>query len=103
MGNKVTVLGVDISAVTAREMLAQTVRFMQNERVNTVEVVTKEMLIQCQSNETWREWMQEMDLLIPGDCDIFDVAGITENNILKDVQSRLFPVSYTHLTLPTKA
>ena len=90
MGNKVTVLGVDISAVTAREMLAQTVRFMQNERVNTVEVVTKEMLIQCQSNETWREWMQEMDLLIPGDCDIFDVAGITENNILKDVQSRLF-------------
>lgn len=90
MENKVTVLGVDLSAVSAREMLAQTVRYMQNETVNTVEVVTKEMLIQCQENENWREWMQEMDLLIPGDCDIFDVVGITENNILKDIQNQSY-------------
>lgn len=90
MGKKVTVLGVDLSAVTAREMLAQTVQYMRNETLNTVEVVTKEMLIQCQENESWRQWMQGIDLVIPGDADMFDAVGITESNILKDIQNQTY-------------
>lgn len=90
MEDKFTVLGVDFSVATARELFKRTMEYMQSETLSTVEAVTREMLIQGQEDEKWQESMRQMDMLIPMDCDIFDAVGITEAAMARDVQNRLY-------------
>lgn len=90
MEDKYTVLGVDFFVATARELFRRTIEYMQSETLSTVEAVTEDMLIRGQEDEAWQDWMRQMDLLIPMDCDIFNAAGIVEGGMERDIQNQLY-------------
>ena len=72
MENKIDIFEIDIDALTAKDTLKRIVQFMESETVSTVEIVTLELLVQGQDDPKWREKMQKMDLVLPGEKEILE-------------------------------
>ena len=95
METKMNVLGVEFRIGTVKNLLSGTLEYLYDETVNTVEIITMEMLIQGQDDSEWKNRMQEIDMLIPGDRDIFDAVGIKDSGLIREAQSH----SYLRLIL----
>ena len=100
MENKIDIFEIDIDALTAKDTLKRIVQFMESETVNTVEIVTLELLVQGQDDPMWRERMQKMDLVLPGEKEILEAsekaAGLSERasehngHLIKELEKRVF-------------
>lgn len=90
MEKKLNILEVEIDGITAKAAMKAAVGYMQSETLSTIEIVTMDMLIQGQENPEWRALTKEVDLLLPGDWEIFEVASIDDKTLLKDVTNHVF-------------
>ena len=75
MENKIDIFEIDIDALTAKDTLKRIVQFMESETVNTVEIVTLELLVHGQDDSEWRGVMREMGLGLPGGEEILEGSG----------------------------
>lgn len=90
MEKKLNILDVEIDGITAKTAMKAAVGYMQSETLSTIEIVTMDMLIQGQENPEWRALTKDMDLLLSGDREIFEVASIDDKTLLKDVTNHVF-------------
>lgn len=101
MENRIDIFDIGIDAMTAKDSLKKIVQFMEGGTLNTVEVVTLELLVQGQEDPEWRERMKKMDLVLPGERDILDAsekaAALSEgvpvcldSHLLKELDKRVF-------------
>jgi len=56
---------------------------VHNDMLNTMCVVTRDMLLYAGDHPEYRRALEEMDIHVMGDKDIFTAAGITEEYLLK--------------------
>ena len=49
-----------------------------------------EMLVRGQDDAVWKEQLQKLDLLIPGESDILKAAGADERELVKDLENHTF-------------
>ncbi|HAX52342.1 WecB/TagA/CpsF family glycosyltransferase [Muricomes intestini] len=90
MEEKMNIFDVEIAGFTAKAAMQMAVKYMQSESVNTIEIVTLDMLMQGKDDPAWKEDTKEMDMVLPGEGEILEAAEITDRNLLKDVTNQTF-------------
>lgn len=90
MTEKLKVFDVELDVLNTKEAMNRFIRYMDEEKFSVVEVVTLEMLMQGQNDMQWKEHLKSFDMCLPGDCEIFEAAGVAERGLLRDIDSRLF-------------
>lgn len=90
MEKKINIFDVEIDGFTAKAAMQAAVRYMQSEPINTIEIVTLDMLMQGQDSPEWIEKTKEIDLVLPGEKEILEAAEAEDRNLLKDVSNELF-------------
>ena len=53
MEDKIEVLGIRMDCLTAKETMLQAMQFMENDPVDTIEIMTMDSLMNNQEDETW--------------------------------------------------
>lgn len=90
MKEKVQVLGVELDNCTAKDAMKRVVEYMQEERMNVVEMVTMNTLGRFQQSEEGKEIFETFDIAIPSDRGILQAAGINEERRLREADEFLF-------------
>lgn len=90
MKRDINIFGIELTGLTAKEAMKQVMDFMTGETVSTVEIVTMEMLVRGQDDAVWKEQLQKLDLLIPGESEILKAAGADERELVKDLENHTF-------------
>lgn len=88
--NKIDIFDVKLDVLTAKETMRRVIGFMEGETVNTIEIVALETLMQGQDNPDWKSQMSRMNLVLPGDTEIFEAAGVKNQNSIKDLDKGTF-------------
>lgn len=90
MKDKIEVLDISMDCMTAKETMLKTMQFMENDSVDTIEIVTMDSLMNNQGNEIWREQMKEFKLTLPGEVEILKAADVHDRIKLKETENRVF-------------
>ena len=90
MKRDINIFGIELTGLTAKEAMKQVMDFMTGETVSTVEIVTMEMLVRGQDDAVWKEQLQKLDLLIPGESEILKAVGADERELVKDLENHTF-------------
>lgn len=90
MEKKINIFDVEIDGFTAKAAMQAAVRYMQSEPINTIEIVTLDMLMQGQGSPEWIEKTKEIDLVLPGESEILEAAENVDKNLLRDVTNEMF-------------
>lgn len=88
--NKIDIFDVKLDVLTAKETMRRVIEYMGGETVNTVEIVAMETLMQGQDNPDWKRQMSRMNLVLPGDTEIFKAADVKNQNSIKDLDKGTF-------------
>ncbi len=76
MKKKINIFDVEIDGFTAKAAMQAAVEYMQSESINTIEIVTLDMLMQGQDSPEWIEKTKEIDLILPGEKEILEAAEV---------------------------
>lgn len=90
MNRKINIFGIDITVLTAKEAMKHAIQYLEEETVNTIEMVTLEMLMKEKDDEIWREQVQKFDLLLPGEKALFETSEELEYSLIRDVDNATF-------------
>lgn len=90
MKDKMNILDVGIDCLSAKEAMKAAVGFMEGAPINTIEIVTLDMLMRGQDNPSWKEDTSKLDLMLPGEREILEAAGIEDKNLIRDVENKTF-------------
>lgn len=90
MEKKINIFDIELDELCAKDAMKQVMQYIEGETISTVEVITMEMLIQGQENPEWKEQIQTIDLLLPGNTEILEAAGIAEKRDIKDLENKVF-------------
>lgn len=87
---KINIFGVEIDRFTAKAAMQAAVEYMDSESINTIEIVTLDMLMQGQDSPEWKEKAKEIDMVLPGEKEILEAAKIDDKFLMKDVTNKVF-------------
>ena len=90
MEDKIEVLGIRMDCLTAKETMLQAMRFMEDDPVDTIEIMTMDSLMNNQEDETWTARAKEFKLVLPGEAEILEAAEIHDRVKLKETENRIF-------------
>lgn len=90
MEKKINIFDVEIDGFTAKAAMQAAVEYMQSESINTIEIVTLDMLMQGQDSPEWKEKTKELDMVIPGEKEILEAAEVSDKDLLRDVTNKMF-------------
>lgn len=90
MNRKINIFGIDITVLTAKETMKCAIQYLEGETVNTIEMVTLEMLMKEKDDEIWREQVQKFDLLLPGEKALLETSEEPEYKLVRDVDNATF-------------
>lgn len=72
----------------AMEMVGE---YMQNDLLNTIGIVTMQMLLLADEDEQWKTYLKDLDMSIIGETEILTAAGIEEDGTLyEEVEANEF-------------
>lgn len=90
MKDTINVLDVKLDNKTAKESMQMAIRFLETDTVNTIQVIALSTLMQERENLQWREAVESMDLTLPGENEMLEAAGITDQRRLKEHMAQKF-------------
>ncbi len=91
MNTKINVLGVELDNYRVDDALALVHEYMQNDRLNTIGIVTMQMLMLAGEDEQWKTYMKDLDMSIIGETEILAAAGIEQDGTLyEEVEANEF-------------
>lgn len=90
MKEKMNIFDVEIDGLTAKAAMQAVVQYMESESINTIGIVTLDMLMQGKDDPVWKENTKEIDMVLPGEREILEAAEIQDRNLLRDVANKVF-------------
>lgn len=90
MDDKLCVLDVALDDCSAKESMKTVIDYIETEMLNSVELVTTDMLMLASRTPALRENMESLDLVLPGDRSVLEAAGVTDKRRLQEAQDRTF-------------
>ena len=90
MNEKIQVLDLEIDNLTAKDAMKHVVSYMEADPVSVVEMVTMNTLGKFQQDERAKELFESFDVALASDKGMLEVAGITDERRLKEVDELLF-------------
>ena len=70
MADSIEVMGVILDCLTAKEAMLQAMQFMENDLVDTIEILSMKDLMNGREDEEWKDLVNECGLVIPGEAEI---------------------------------
>lgn len=90
MEDRIKILGVEMDCLTAKEAMLEAMRFMENDSVDTIEILSMDTLMSGQENEEWKEYTAGLKMVLPGEAEILEAADIRDRVKLKETENRTF-------------
>ena len=90
MNEKINVLGVLVDCMNVDSEMEQIEEFMQNDHLNTVGIITMNTLLMAREVPRWKEYMENLDMGVPGEKEVLEAAGITGGQIYEEVEENEF-------------
>ena len=82
--------GVRIDDYSVREAMRKIEIFLNNECMNTVETITMKTIVAAGKDETVRECLEKMDLVMAADKEILELAGILQPERIREIEEKEF-------------
>lgn len=79
-----------MGCMSAKEAMVNAIRFLEDDPIDTIELMTMDMLMAGQDDTGWKEQVAALDLVIPEEAEILEAAGVQERNLLKEAGERTF-------------
>lgn len=86
MERKIEVLGVKIDNLKSEQAVRMYREYLNNDCLNLIEVVSKDMLIKAGKSEELKGWIEGLDMTILSDKEILEAAQIEDPVRLEEVQ-----------------
>ena len=90
MEEKIEVLGIKMDCLSAKEEMLLAMQFMENDSVDTIEIMTMDVLMNSGEDADWKSGVEGLRLVIPGEAEILEAADIHDRMRLKETRDRVF-------------
>ncbi len=90
MEEKFNVLGVELDCLSAKDAMLQAIQFLEDETLDTIGIVSMDMLLSGQDDRLWTEQLGQMKMLLPGEAEILEAGEIHDWIRLKEAGERTF-------------
>lgn len=90
MDNKIEVLNIKINLCTAKEAMKKAVDYMKSDLISVIEFVTPNSIMALDENDELKSQMDQFELILAGEKALFDVLGVKDENLVKEVEERRF-------------
>lgn len=90
MDKKISVLDIAIDDYTAKEAMQKTVEYMTSEPINTIRILNAGSLVTAAESESFKESVEQFDMVLAGDISLLETAGVEESSRLKETGSRIY-------------
>ena len=90
MEEKVTIFDVEIPCITAKEAMIRAMDYMEQESLNTIELLSMNMLLNGQEDAQWKEQLNGLSMLLPGSVEILEAAQVKDSTLLRETDDKLF-------------
>lgn len=91
---KIEIMGVEIDNYSVRESLLLADAYLNNHVMNTIEYVTMDAVNKASKDPHYKEQLEKIDLLLPGEKEMLDVYGMKDNQRKKEIGEHLFFVEF---------
>lgn len=88
MDETICVLDVNIDNCPAKHALRAMMDYMATEPLNVVELVTIDTLLYAREHPDFAETLAAVDLVLPGQKEILEAAGITESRRIRETEDQ---------------
>ena len=76
--------------MSAKEAMMNALHFLENDSLDTIELMTMDMLMTGQDDPEWKKQVCGLDLVLPEETEILKAAGIEDRTLLKEAEERTF-------------
>ena len=90
MADSIEVMGVVLDCLTAKEAMLQAMQFMENDLVDTIEILSMNDLMNGREDMEWKNLVNECGLVIPGEAEILKAADAGGRNLEKETADHTF-------------
>ena len=89
MNEKINILNIELYQTSAKAAMQKVVQYMESDSINTVEIITMDMLLKGKDMPGWKEAVESLNLVLPGETEILEAAGVREKTLLRDTESAI--------------
>ncbi|MDD2970622.1 MAG: WecB/TagA/CpsF family glycosyltransferase [Lachnospiraceae bacterium] len=93
---KINLLGISLTDYSLKESLKLSNQYINNGALNTISVISTQILVEAAENPQHKEWIESMDLTILGETDILRAADNATRNRLREVEKGEFLQEFFH-------
>ena len=90
MEKTINIFDVEMGCVSAKEAMMNALHFLENDSLDTIELMTMDMLMTGQDDPEWKKQVCGLDLVLPEETEILKAAGIEDRTLLKEAEERTF-------------
>jgi len=90
MGEKINIFDVEIPCIKAKEAMIRAMDYMEQESLNTIELLSMKMLLNGQEDAQWKEQLTGLSMVLPGSVEILEAAQVKDSTLLRETDDKLF-------------
>ena len=90
MADSIEVMGVVLDCLTAKEAMLRAMQFMENDLVDTIEILSMRDLMNGREDTEWKNLVNESGLVIPGEAEILKAGDAGGRNLEKETADHTF-------------
>lgn len=90
MADSIEVMGVVLDCLTAKEAMLQAMQFMENDLVDTIEILSMKDLMNGREDTEWQDRVNECGLVMPGEAEILKAADAGGGNVERETADHIF-------------
>lgn len=90
MAEKINVLGIEMDCLTAKEIMIRVMQFMEDDLVDTIEMLSMDDLMRGRDDEGWKALTEQLEIVLPGEADILKAAEVNDRVRLKETENGTF-------------
>lgn len=79
-----------MDCLSAKEAMLQAMQFMENGSVDTIEILSMDVLMNGRDDLKWKELLKEIKIVLPGEAEILEAAEVYDRVRIKEVSNRTF-------------
>lgn len=77
MNAELEILGVKLKHYRVDAAMEIAEEYLSNDKLNTIGIVTMQMLMQASKEPTWKQYIEDLDLTVIGETEVLEAAEST--------------------------
>lgn len=90
MEEKISIFDIEMDNLTAKETMIQAMQFLESESIDTIEIMSMDMLLSGQEDTEWKKQVNRLKIVLPGDKEILTAVDVHDRKRLKEAEERVF-------------